>query len=113
MYILIEDSGTDRLIINNKDNYVRGLDEGEILAARSDAGIIGRVYDANGNDIAEPTTNAGSISWEVPSEPYANIANRGFDEITRSIVAIRITDSAFNLDRTKRNWRFLRTQISA
>ena len=90
-----------RLIVNTQDNYVRGIDEGEIL---SQAGVnpdgpdvVGRVYDADGNDVAESTgTN------------YSTIANRGYEQIIRSTAAIRVTDSAFNFNRGVQDWNFFR-----
>ena len=113
VYILYDGDNTvagQRLLVNYKDNYVRGIDEGEVLA---DAGIKddgtyvrGRVYDVDGNDIEEPIENIAITN-------YNEKISRGYEQIGRSTVAIRVTDSAFNLVREVNNvfvrdWRFIR-----
>ena len=99
--------GTNKLLINDRDNYVRGIDTGEILDADSSGRIRGMVYDADGNNIQEPTD---SITINGVTTPYSTIKNRGFEEITKSCLLIRLTDSAFNLNRTRQDWKFFRIE---
>ena len=77
-----------RLIVNIRDNYVRGVDTGELI---SDTGlkdngtyVRGRVYDADGNDIQEPIENRNRAA-------YSALKNRGYELINRPTVMIRRT----------------------
>ena len=60
----------------------------------------------DGNDIEEPIENIAITN-------YNEKISRGYEQIGRSTVAIRVTDSAFNLVREVNNvfvrdWRFIR-----
>ena len=103
---IIMDNPNGRLIVNRQDNFVRVVDTGEILAQeglQEDGSYVrGRVYDADGNDIEEPIQDGehGGV--------YSTIRNRGFEQIINNVVAIRVTDSAFQLARNYQDWWFIR-----
>ena len=103
VYIIIGNRGTNKLVVNSQDNYVRGIDTGEILEADGTGSVRGMVYDADGNNIQEPITG----NWRYGGG-YAYIRNRGFEEISQSTVMIRRTDSSFNLNRSHQDWLFFK-----
>ena len=115
VYIMMDGDGSSegqRLIVNVQDNYVRGIDTGEIISQaglQSDGSYVrGNVYDSNGNNIQESLDNG------FGGTAYSRLINRGFEFINRSTVAVRLADSAFNFVRKDsddiivRDWKFIR-----
>ena len=107
---IIYDGGNvtnQRLVVNINDNFVRGLSPDAILA-ESVSGDRGRVYDADGNDIAEPTTDAEGD----PNPNYVIKTIRGYIRLDNSATLVRIVDSSFNLNRNILHWKITPIQSS-